>query len=55
MSLVSLSIDRCTFGETGAFLAAAGARVAFLAARGFFTAGAAADAFVGFAAFLQLP
>jgi len=54
MSLVSLSIDRCTLGAIAAFFGAGKARLTFFAARGFLTAAMGAGAFVDFAAFFAV-
>jgi hypothetical protein len=54
MSLVSLSIDRCTLGAIAAFFGAGKARLTFFAARGFLTAAMGAGACVDFAAFFAV-
>jgi len=54
MSLVSLSIDRCTLGAIGALLATGAASLAFFAAGGFLTAAVGVGALVDFAAFFAI-
>jgi len=54
MSLVSLSIDRCTLGAISALLATGAASLAFFAAAGFLTAAVGVGALVDFAAFFAI-